>query len=438
MGDGMAQTHVRPETLEEHLIYWSIVGTWGIWVMGGLYILAPALGWTLAAIATARRLGLTKAPHAIDRASLPIGSAIWLLFMAFMAVGLLIGHSDYDLGSAQTIKSFVGWMKGWALMAVFIYVGATMRIRPSIVYRATGILGAQTVALAPIFVLAAFAHLPRPLYVSPLQAVGGPGPEFFTVELYGIEPETGGPRWRFFAPWAPAAAFVANIGFVFALYEKSRLWKAIGIVATLVVCILSQSRLALIAIPVVSLLTVVLSGLSRSLIYSIGAAASAALLPFVDTLISLVDDAITRFKNARASSSRVRATLQSIAIHRWWNEAPIWGHGIVEKGPHLVEYMPIGSHHTWNGLLYVKGIVGFLALAIPLAWSFFEMVAKSQSDRVARAALGVLIVLILYSFGENLEILVYLFWPGVVIIGIATRRRYITPYHGYLGRYRPS
>lgn len=434
----MAQTHVRPETLEEHLIYWSIVGTWGIWVMGGLYILAPALGWTLAAIATARRLGLTKAPHAIDRASLPIGSAIWLLFMAFMAVGLLIGHSDYDLGSAQTIKSFVGWMKGWALMAVFIYVGATMRIRPSIVYRATGILGAQTVALAPIFVLAAFAHLPRPLYVSPLQAVGGPGPEFFTVELYGIEPETGGPRWRFFAPWAPAAAFVANIGFVFALYEKSRLWKAIGIVATLVVCILSQSRLALIAIPVVSLLTVVLSGLSRSLIYSIGAAASAALLPFVDTLISLVDDAITRFKNARASSSRVRATLQSIAIHRWWNEAPIWGHGIVEKGPHLVEYMPIGSHHTWNGLLYVKGIVGFLALAIPLAWSFFEMVAKSQSDRVARAALGVLIVLILYSFGENLEILVYLFWPGVVIIGIATRRRYITPYHGYLGRYRPS
>ena len=323
-------------------------------------------------------------------------------------------------------------------MAVFIYIGATMRIRPAVIYRATNLLGAQTLILTPIFVLAAFAHLPRPLYVSPLQFVGGPGPEFFTVELYGIEPETGAPRWRFFAPWAPAAAFIANIGFVFALYEKSRLWKAIGILSSLTVCLLAQSRLALIAIPVVSLLSILLSNFSRSLLFAMGAAAVAAILPFVDTLIRLIEDAMTRFKNARASSSRVRATLQSIALHRWWNEAPIWGHGIVEKGPHLVEYMPIGSHHTWNGLLYVKGIVGFAALAVPLAWSFAEMVAKSQMDRVARAALGVLIVLILYSFGENLEILAYLFWPGVVVIGIATRRRLVSPFHRFLGRGRKS
>lgn len=434
----MAQAHVYPQTLEERLVYWSIVGTWGVWVIGGLYILAPALGWSLAAIATARRLGLTATSTPHDRLPLPPGCTIWLVFMALMAIGLVAGHVDYDLGAGQTIKSFIGWMKGWALMGVFIYVGATMRIRPAVIYRATNLLAAQTLLLTPIFVLAALAHLPRPLYVSPLQLVGGPGPEFFTVELYGIEPETGGPRWRFFAPWAPAAAFIANIGFVFALYDKERLWKAVGIAAAFVVCILSQSRLALIAIPVVSLLSVLLSNLSRSAIFAAGAALVAALLPFVDTLLRLVDDAVTRFKNARASSSRVRSTLQSIALHRWWNEAPIWGHGIVERGPHLVEYMPIGSHHTWNGLLYVKGIVGFLALAVPLVWSFVEMVAKAQCDRTARAALGVLIVLILYSFGENLEILAYLFWPGVLVIGIATRRRCVSPYHGFLGHGRPA
>ena len=28
-------------------------------------------------------------------------------------------------------------------------------------------------------------------------------------------------------------------------------------------------------------------------------------------------------------------------------------------------------------------------------------------------------ILVLYSFGENLEILAYLFWPGLVVIGRA-------------------
>ena len=45
----------------------------------------------------------------------------------------------------------------------------------------------------------------------------------------------------------------------------------------------------------------------------------------------------------------------------------IWGHGTVERGPHIVEYMPIGSHHTWNGLLFVKGMVGYAGLAVPMA-----------------------------------------------------------------------
>ena len=84
--------------------------------------------------------------------------------------------------------------------------------------------------------------------------------------------------------------------------------------------------------------------------------------------------------------------------------------------------MPIGSHHTWHGLLFVKGAVGFLALALPLAWSFFELLAKAQRDAVARAALGMVLVFLFNSFGENLEILAYLAWPGLLVIGIALRR----------------
>ncbi|RTL73197.1 MAG: O-antigen ligase domain-containing protein [Hyphomicrobiales bacterium] len=423
----MGPTNLQPQTLEERIVYWAIVCTWGVWLLGGLYILAPVLGWVLATIAVARHL-----TNASPRAQRALGCDVWLVSAGIMAIGLIVGHCDFDLGFDQTLKSFIGWMKGWALMALFMYVGAKLSIRPHILYRATNILGAQTLVLVPIFVAAALLRVPATLYVSPLEIVGGPGPEFFNVELYGISPDGGGARWRFFAPWAPAAAFIASIAIVFASYDKRFLWKATGIVSALAVCVMSQSRLALIAVPFVALMIVTLANLKRPMVFALGMLVCLAVLPFASELMSFADDTIAQFHNARAASSRVRSILQSIALHRWWNEAPIWGHGIVEKGPHLVEFMKIGSHHTWNGLLYIKGIVGFAALALPLAWSVLEMIAKAQADRVARLALGVLLTLLFFSFGENLEILIYLFWPGMIVVGIASRRRFVQPYHAFM------
>lgn len=433
----MGTTDLQPQTLEERIVFWAIVCTWGVWLLGGLYILAPVLGWILAAIAVARHLRSAGRPS--PRPHRALGCDVWLASAGIMALGLIVGHCDFDLGFDQTLKSFIGWMKGWALMALFLYAGATLSIRPHIVYRATNVLGAQTLVLVPIFLAAALLRMPATLYVSPLEIVGGPGPEFFNVELYGISPDGGGARWRFFAPWAPAAAFIASIAIVFASYDKSIFWKAIGVLSALAVCVMSQSRLALIAVPSVALMSLTLANLKRPMVFALATLVCLAALPFAADLMSFADDTIAQFHNARAASSRVRSILQSIALHRWWTEAPIWGHGIVEKGPHLVEFMKIGSHHTWNGLLYIKGIVGFAALALPLAWSVMEMIAKAQTDRVARVALGVLLTLLLFSFGENLEILIYLFWPGMIIAGIAARRRFVQPYHAFMrGRRAPA
>ena len=84
--------------------------------------------------------------------------------------------------------------------------------------------------------------------------------------------------------------------------------------------------------------------------------------------------------------------------------------------------MPIGSHHTWFGLLFVKGAVGALALAIPLAWSLTELsLLAATRSRAGQVALGLTGLMVFYSMGENLEILAYLMWPGLLIIGIAMR-----------------
>ena len=146
------------------------------------------------------------------------------------------------------------------------------------------------------------------------------------------------------------------------------------------------------------------------------------LTPMAQSILDWIDATLNSVKSMRADSTRVRELLGEIAITRWWTEAPIWGHGIVERGPHAVEYMPIGSHHTWYGLLFVKGAVGAIALAIPLAWSLIEfaLLAVTRS-KAGRIAFGMVLLMSFYSIGENLEILAYLIWPGLLVMGIAAR-----------------
>ncbi len=414
------------ETPEERLVFWTITTTWGIWLIGGLYHVFPILGWTLVALAIGRRLGLIDDPRPRSR-PLPWGALVWLIGMGCMLIALIAAHIDYDLEAGQFVKSLFGWVKGWGLMAAFIFAGAQLRIKPIVIFRANNILAAQSLALTPVLVACALAGVPDQLYVSPLYYLGGTGPNFFTVSTHAWDSGSLGFRLFYFAPWSPAAAFCAHIGLVCGIFDTRLRWRIVGIVSALVVCGFSQSRLSLIAVPMLLVILPLLSSLLRA-----WPAAIAASLLTLGTLVltqitDALDDAVQAFMGARADSSRVRSALARIAYHRWETEAPIFGHGVVERGSHLVEFMPIGSHHTWHGLLFVKGAVGFAALVLPLAWSFCELLAKAQRDAVARAAFGMVLVLVFNSFGENLEILAYLAWPGLLVIGVASKRRLLVP-----------
>jgi hypothetical protein len=215
---------------------------------------------------------------------------------------------------------------------------------------------------------------------------------------------------------------MGNVYFFLAWQEQSRKWRYVGLAGAVFMCVVSVSRLALLSIPVVALLTAALSNLAQPLMLigtGVVTCFSSMAAPVLGETIETFWD---KFRSARADSSRVREALGRIAIEKWQTGAPIWGHGVVDTGPHLVEFMPIGSHHTWFGLLYVKGIVGLLALAIPFLYSLFDLAFKSQNNPVARTGLSMLLILFLYTFGENLEILAYLFWPALLMIGIAFKQ----------------
>ena len=417
---------LAPQNFTERLVYWSIVLTWFFYLIGGLYLLAPALGWILfLKVLLNNYMGRGVALHSMS-------VWIWCAGMMAMLVALLSGHILWGLGVAQLLKSTIGWSKGWALLALFILAGAMLPIRLLLLARAVNILALQTLLLIPLFYIAPKIGLPGTLYISPLSILGGPGPEFFEVQLYGRGAGDFVARWRFFSPWAPAAGMVANTFVILSMLDRNMGWRIVGVFVSVLVCLMSQSRLALIAILVVPATSWLIIRFGRPFITILIASAVGLSGLLSDQLIGLAEMANDRFVSARAASSRVRAALGRIAVDRWSNEAPWFGHGMVEKGTHLVEYMPIGSHHTWYGLLFVKGIVGFVGLAIPMLATFVELVAKAQTNRMARSGLAMTLVLLMYSFGENLEVLAYLYWPGLLLIGKSLAMRYRSPFRNYL------
>lgn len=418
----MDQTAHHSRAPEDLIVAVALAATWFVYLFGGLYVLGPVLGVGLTGLLFAR---VYLAGDGVETRSVPTvpgGVWIWIAGMLVMLLALEVGHMNQNLGLGQTIKSTIGWAKGWALLALFPLIGACMNIKVETIIRAAGWVALGTLLLTPVFLVAPMVGLPKVLFVSPLKLVGGPGPEFFAVQLYSIEPTDGSTRLRYFTPWSPAAGMIGNMYLIFALSDKRKFWKWMGILSALAMIWTSKSRLALAAAMFIWPVVIAVGETKRPAMWFAATLGLLMLTPMAQGILDWIDATLNSVKSMRADSTRVRELLGDIAIERWWNEAPVWGHGIVERGPHAVEYMPIGSHHTWFGLLFVKGAVGAIALAIPLAWSMIEfaLLAVTRS-KAGRIAFGMVLLMSFYSIGENLEILAYLIWPGLIVMGIAAK-----------------
>ena len=392
--------------------------TYLFYLLGATYIVGSVVAWILFACFLLQWWFQDENTPESEKIVIPWITWVWILGMLMMEVALIMGHLDYNLPTSQIIKSSIGWAKGWAIMALYPLAGC-LKIRPQIIYRAACVICFHTLLIAPLLIAAPLLGLPETLYVSPLKAVGaGLGSTFFDVSLYNVDYD-GQIRQRLFTPWGPALGFVANIYFVLALGEKNKKWRWYGIIGAVYMSQICKSRLAQVCIVSTPIALFFWSRLIKPYILIFLGSSSVLAGIFANNILNGIASFWTAFKAKRADSSRVRAALKEIAFYRTETEAPIWGHGVLQMGPHVVEFMPIGSHHTWAGLAFVKGIVGFYSLAIPMILSFFLLLIKAQSNPHAQTGLAILFILFLYTFGENLEILAYLYWPGLVLMGIA-------------------
>lgn len=413
---------IVPQNPAETIIYKALVWTWPFYAIGALYIVGPVLGWMLGGLAVlVAYLGAAVREDLRCDCAIPAVVWTWIIGMTVMLIILWVGLVNFEFGTKSIIRSTIGWAKGWALMALFPLAGAVLPIRRSILVRGQCVVGLWVLILAPIMLAAPYIGLPERIFTSPLKAVGGPGPEYFTVFLYTLDPSSGAPRWQFYAPWSPFAALLGVIMVLFTLEEDNPRWKNIGICGGVILILASKSRMGLVGLAVCPVAPRLLRLSAQSWAWQALAGGFVTASMLADGLITSAQSSVHAFTSARADSSRVRATLQRIATERWQNEAFWFGHGRVAPGSHIVEYMPIGSHHTWYGLLFVKGVAGFLALLVPFLWQFWLAVSDTVRSKRGTLPLGIMLVFLLLSFGENIEIEVYLLWPSLLLMGIHAR-----------------
>ncbi|WP_026135051.1 O-antigen ligase family protein [Scytonema hofmannii] len=408
---------IKPQNLPEALIWYYILFTYLIYLLGAQFLIAPILASFLAFCTFKKWCQQNENTPLEERVEISTIVWIWLIAVFIIEVALIVGQSNFDLGMGQILKSSLNWYRTWMLLVLFLIAGH-LNIRPQLVYRSICILGFQTLIIVFVANIANLLHLPDFYYLSPLKIFGGVRTSYEVYLFYIFD--DGERRMQLFAPWPPALGMIGNLYFFIALQENNKKWRLAGMAGSIAMIVVSVSRAGFLCLPLVLGVRWLLTNFLRPWVQLATGCVSTVATIAAPTLINLITTFKEDLSKARAGSSKVRETLQRMAIELWWNEAPIWGHGrLEESGPALVGKMPIGSHHTWFGILYAHGLVGCIALVLALISSFVYLLIQVRNHHLAMLGLSILITMIFFSFGENIDGFTYVYWPALLILGMA-------------------
>ena len=413
---------LKPQNLEEKLVWYSIIGTYGINFLGALYVWIPILAWLLVGRLGVKLWNQTEDTPPQEKINIPLSVWVWIISMLFMELSVIMSHVDLDLGWVKIASSTVVWTRSWALIALFPLAGCINSIRPRLIYRAICILCAQSIVFALLAFLAFLVNF-HPTYLTPWWYLFRGDPLVYTVATLGFPTIDGSSaefRLNLFTPFANSLGIVGAVFFFLAIQESDKRWKWVGAIGAAIMVIFSFSRMTTLCLVIVPAITWLLTNFTWH-VRIIGGLASFS----VGLFATLVLDSARTFYEAtfvdfRQGSEKVRSKLSEIALYKWETEAQTWGHGFVaERGPETTEGIPIGTHNQWPDLLYLRGTIGFFAFLVPLTWSFVDLLIKAQKSKDAKVGLTLIVLLAICTSGANIEGANYFYWPGLLMLGIA-------------------
>lgn len=413
----MAKITMKPQNLPEKLVWYYLLCTYPIYFLGAQAILAPLLVTFLVLYLLLQWRNQTEETSQAEKINISASAWVWIIAVLVIELALIVGQLNSGFGIIDIFKSSITWYRTWAMFALFPLAGH-LNIRPQLIYRATCLLCLQSLVLIIIGTLADFIGIINIVYNSPLFALArvfGDVPIQYDVQIFHSIKN----RLILFAIWPTFLAALVSFYFCFALREPNKKLRFISMFTAILMLVATQGRTAIVGLPLVLALVWFITNCLRPRVQIATAIVTFFAGIFAPTLIDSITSFKEQFDQFRPGSSEVRSVIYSMTLERWWNDAPIWGFGIKDQAPAIVHHLPLGSHHTWFGILFTHGLVGCVALGVACLWSFINLSIKAQNSDVAKVGLSVLLIIFICSLADNLDFFSYLLCPGLIILGIA-------------------
>ncbi|MEL6163140.1 MAG: O-antigen ligase domain-containing protein, partial [Cyanobacteria bacterium J06628_3] len=292
---------MKPQNFEESLVWYIIIGTYGIYALGLLFPVYSLLAWVLGGYTIFKLLLQTKNTLPHEKIAIPWITWLWGICSLVSLVATYAGITDFALGRNALIRAVLGWLTSKAIIPLFLLSGC-LNIRPKLLYRAVCILCLQSLIAIPIAYAAYAANLPGILYTSPIERLIQNGPIFHNVGFYTSDYGADNVRLFLFTPWCPALGLVSNVFFFMALQESNKKWRYIGMIGAIAMNIVSLSRAALVSLPLVLIVVWGLKNLARP-----GVQITAGIVSFIAGIFSIpltnaATELVDSFHSSRADS----------------------------------------------------------------------------------------------------------------------------------------
>ena len=396
-----------PESPIEHAVFWAIVGQF-VFFFAGLAPIAPLISaGPVLVLAGVKIFRERLVPH-------------WLPLLWFACMtGVLL-----EMLFVFWLKGVGGWyVPGWLLtfgLAAFLPMAGRF-VRPAVVFSAASVLGVQALVYSVLAWGTVSAGL-DPQYHSPIPTTRLVDPAFHVVRL--IQPkDIAGSESRLlaFTPFPTSAGATACVFALLTLGQPRRRWKTIALSGWVTLIALTFARTAIITCAVGSVLYFLLR-LPRRFLFLAGGGALLFFATFSGPILRGADTAYYKLRGQRPSSSQDRANLRTLAWEGWlYGADQVLGEGASVRGGPIVRDVGIGTHDTLGSNLFIRGALGFgltmLPVAVTLVFGFFA--GRSSAERLVTA---IAVVLLGYTYSQELQTLYVHIWPIFLLIGAVSRR----------------
>lgn len=356
-----------PLSRSERIVYWTIILTPLWWLLGIQPLFYPAVV-----------IGLLAVHFSLDKViqrSLSAYVWAWFAMSIVMLWTAALGINDMGFNVQVAAAATVTFMKSYFLIFACLALPFFNRVRVEIVTRAIAWMSAGYLVAIAVQVAMLFLRIGGNGY-TPLLAKLLPGDKGSLLVMFAsFSPFLGIPlpRTVLYTPDPPILGACALLCFLICLGERDRTLRYLALLGAVAALIVSASRSAWVCFPLTLLIGVCLeSGLFRQISLWMTTLTLIGCSIFGLTIEELLSKPVEGFNQARADSSNERAIVVRKTLEAW-QESPWIGWGVIRGKAHLYEdaYITLGSFSTYAAVLYLNGIVGFMALITAMILTLF-------------------------------------------------------------------